>query len=296
MAALRYTGGGNGNGITDADELLAYLARCPLAFFDLPFTASYLPLLSPRRDDTLACFDAHAASPQIKLQIRSMSNSSGRPVSRAHVPLRRADLAAELSMGKPLWESSDEEAYAARSHESACAAALAGRFHTLCYRCAANESVGEAADPTCHYAVPYVRTREPGEPPSWSVRNVHIVCCFAAQMMRDADPETPGLRERVRAEAARLEKANARRGQPPQPAPAAPPPPPVAASVPPQSRQRVCAQCGAAGGSGGFKRCGGCRAVRYCDRVCQRAHWAVHKPLCSATSDTAVATPTPTSS
>lgn len=33
---------------------------------------------------------------------------------------------------------------------------------------------------------------------------------------------------------------------------------------------------------GAFKKCSGCKAVRYCSPECQRSAWKAHKPLCSA--------------
>ena len=46
-----------------------------------------------------------------------------------------------------------------------------------------------------------------------------------------------------------------------------------------------CANCG----STGALRCGSCKAVRYCDRSCQRAHWPTHKRECGAAVATAAA-------
>lgn len=42
--------------------------------------------------------------------------------------------------------------------------------------------------------------------------------------------------------------------------------------------RRKCAACGAAGR--GLRKCGRCRAVVYCDAVCQKAHWQAHKRSC----------------
>ncbi|XP_037068177.1 ankyrin repeat and MYND domain-containing protein 2-like [Pollicipes pollicipes] len=41
-------------------------------------------------------------------------------------------------------------------------------------------------------------------------------------------------------------------------------------------------QCWACGEEGAAKRCAACRAVQYCDRACQRAHWFTHKRFCAA--------------
>ncbi|KZP07580.1 hypothetical protein FIBSPDRAFT_1052900 [Athelia psychrophila] len=43
----------------------------------------------------------------------------------------------------------------------------------------------------------------------------------------------------------------------------------------------LCAQCGTgAGGSTTLSLCGVCKAVRYCGRACQAAHWKTHKKDC----------------
>lgn len=39
---------------------------------------------------------------------------------------------------------------------------------------------------------------------------------------------------------------------------------------------RVCANCG----KFTSKKCGKCGCAKYCDSVCQKANWSVHKPLC----------------
>ena len=55
---------------------------------------------------------------------------------------------------------------------------------------------------------------------------------------------------------------------------------PLAASAtasPKPSRDSAAPGCGA---TRGLKRCGGCRAVRYCSEACSRAHWREHKSEC----------------
>ncbi|KAJ3294154.1 hypothetical protein HDU79_011414 [Rhizoclosmatium sp. JEL0117] len=42
----------------------------------------------------------------------------------------------------------------------------------------------------------------------------------------------------------------------------------------------VCGHCGAADLT--LKKCGKCNAIAYCDSVCQKANWGVHKVLCGA--------------
>ena len=43
----------------------------------------------------------------------------------------------------------------------------------------------------------------------------------------------------------------------------------------------ACAHCAAGGAASDLLRCARCRAVAYCSRKCQRAHWKAHKPLCA---------------
>lgn len=60
MAQLPYTDGSNGNGIRDFEVLLRYFKRCPLAFYDKAFIASYSFLLKPEQERelrVLAVFD-----------------------------------------------------------------------------------------------------------------------------------------------------------------------------------------------------------------------------------------------
>jgi hypothetical protein len=45
MASLPYTDGSNGNGITNIDELIAYLYLCPTAYWNTRFLASYGSLI-----------------------------------------------------------------------------------------------------------------------------------------------------------------------------------------------------------------------------------------------------------
>jgi hypothetical protein len=45
MSYLPYTDGSNGNGIEDIVELLGYLKKYPLAFYDHSFMASYKDLI-----------------------------------------------------------------------------------------------------------------------------------------------------------------------------------------------------------------------------------------------------------
>ena len=50
--------------------------------------------------------------------------------------------------------------------------------------------------------------------------------------------------------------------------------------APPMSRCSNDA-CASPLGDGGKKTCGACRAVKYCGKACQKAHWKVHKPRCA---------------
>ncbi len=92
--------------------------------------------------------------------------------------------------------------------------------------------------------------------------------------------------------ASRLQAELGADGRPPPSAPSGALPPPLA--LPPSlaralPRLRVCSnpRCGNFGGQCEdalpFKQCGGCRAVRYCGKDCQGAHWReVHKSECKA--------------
>ena len=49
----------------------------------------------------------------------------------------------------------------------------------------------------------------------------------------------------------------------------------------PASNLRTCANCRREeSASLTLRDCAGCKALGYCDRRCQRAHWPTHKPLC----------------
>ena len=50
MSYLPYTDGSNGNGIGNIAELLVYLKKCPLAFYDCGFMASYKELFLKHQD------------------------------------------------------------------------------------------------------------------------------------------------------------------------------------------------------------------------------------------------------
>ena len=61
-ASLPYTDGRDGNGITDAQELLRYLERQPQRLFHDDFLKSYQLLLRSVRAETLALYDARSSS------------------------------------------------------------------------------------------------------------------------------------------------------------------------------------------------------------------------------------------
>ena len=64
MAELSYNPS-VGNGIADAGELLQHLASHPLAFYEVRFMDSYLPLLAPKADEALKLFDEAAQDPKL---------------------------------------------------------------------------------------------------------------------------------------------------------------------------------------------------------------------------------------
>ena len=82
-----------------------------------------------------------------------------------------------------------------------------------------------------------------------------------------------------------------------RPLPAAAPAPKPSAAPAPTGREDArgppaptCASCGttAAIRGGKLKRCTGCKAVSYCTRDCQVAHWAQHKLVCKQLEQAAV--------
>jgi splicing suppressor protein 51 len=67
------------------------------------------------------------------------------------------------------------------------------------------------------------------------------------------------------------------------------------------SEPQACASCSAANAS--LLRCGRCKSVQYCDKVCQKSHWKAHKQSCAqvpqghseSTSQTQTEQPSPAS-
>jgi hypothetical protein len=50
-----------------------------------------------------------------------------------------------------------------------------------------------------------------------------------------------------------------------------------------ESKPNICGHCDAVAETGNFKKCLGCRCVRYCSRKCQIRHWkAAHRTECAA--------------
>lgn len=45
-----------------------------------------------------------------------------------------------------------------------------------------------------------------------------------------------------------------------------------------EEQERICAKCGAARA---MSKCGSCMSVNYCNKECQKIHWAEHKQLCN---------------
>ena len=63
-------------------------------------------------------------------------------------------------------------------------------------------------------------------------------------------------------------------------APQTPAPPPTVAPPPPPPRaRRTCAAEGCTA-TRGLRRCGGCRAVKYCSLECAQRSWTAHRPEC----------------
>lgn len=146
------------------------------------------------------------------------------------------------------------------------ASSAAGRMYTLCPRCTALEQRGLPAVPLCkktalHAPGSSAAARAAGARLRLTADNMHVVCCFVAQAIRDDDPQLDA------AARASLDAAVARSQG--------------VAVV------RKCAACNkyepsVASAATKLRTCAGCRAVRYCSADCQHAHWPLHKAACRA--------------
>ena len=261
MAHLPYNDGINGAGLRTVEELLAYLRRWPLAFYDQPFMSSYVHFLKPEHEAcVLAIFDNEGSSEATLRRVAARSSHIELPLPLFHQVVRlRLSMLCRLEHVPARGE--DEETMPteqAVKHMFVLAtdAAAAGLPYILCLMCTAKENAGYAADPLCRGMAMQLRDSESCD--GWSEQNVMFVCCGAAQLLRGRKPDAS---ERI---AAKLERAKvavtaAFAGE----APAAG----LKCEAPACSAREPFA--------GAFKLCGKCRAVRYCCVVCQVRFTAV---------------------
>lgn len=105
MSSLPYTDGSNGNGITDADELLRFLEGSPLAMFDFNYMRSYLTLLAPRRQEVMECFERATAGRQLQRSLMRIGTRQGvRVRARSIIRQTRANLELLLELAQVLSE------------------------------------------------------------------------------------------------------------------------------------------------------------------------------------------------
>ena len=268
MAALPYTDGSDGNGITKAPELLAYLSASPQSFFDVPFMDSYLSLLAKHSDTALSIYDDKTASPELHAELAQwLCSISDRTPAPAFILIRRRLLRVSLEIKKPIASrNTDPVEWAAQEVLfQAEAAARAGHAYALCASCDAMEACGYAADAGCQRMTMTVKGGKPSDGSRICFRegHVHHICCGEAQIIRDADPFTS---------ASRTAKLAAWK----------------AWKVDGQPLGKECKVCELPSCNArevyrkAFKRCGRCGLASYCCPVHAKQDWKRHKasPTC----------------
>ena len=255
MAQLPYTDGANGCGYTDADELLRYFRRRPLALYDHAVTDSYAALLAaPEREaQLLAVFDAEGSSAAVlrEVDLRMPHDPSRRmAVHNAYTRLRlrwKLELQRE---GLPLDPPDDAQHCCSELMFMINNAAAVGRTYTLCIECTAAENAGHATDQLCARPAATQREHDGG----WTTDNLMLVCCAAAQCLRDRKPDaSERMVRKLEVGKAAIHADAAQRALL-------------------QSNGRLCDSpaCGRREPfAAAFKACSRCRAAHYCCPACQ---------------------------
>ena len=258
MAHLPYNGGIHGAGLRTVEELLVYLRRWPLAFYDQPFMASYEHFLKPEHEAcVLDIFDNEGSSEATLRLVAERSSHVELPLPVFHKVVRlRMSMLCRLEH-KPAHDENNMPTEAVECmFVLAKDAAAAGLPYILCLMCTAKQNAGYAADPLCRGVAMQLRDSESCD--GWSKQNVMLVCCGAAQLLRGRKPDAS---ERI---AAKLERAKVA-------VTAA-----VAGEAPAAGLKCEAPACSAREPfAGAFKLCGKCRAVRYYCVVCQVRFTAV---------------------
>ena len=189
MAQLPYTDGSNGNGIRDFEVLLRYFKRCPLAFYDKAFIASYSFLLKPeqeREPRVLAVFDNEGSSAET-LQFVKETLQRGSPPAQVVNKLVRFDLRAVFQMHRISPLLGEDREVVAKLFILRHDAAAASLPYVLCVGCTAAESAGHAPQPLCEE--PAAQLVDAAEGWRGGAANTLSVSCAVAQCLRGRKPE-----------------------------------------------------------------------------------------------------------
>jgi hypothetical protein len=194
-------------GLTDTAELLSFLRRVPLAFYNSAYMDSYLSLLRPVQDEVLAIFDAQP--PTLLDDLPKPLNPEGRVKwDLENLTLkfdRRLDLAVSYLTGVPICpggcpHSQIQDQLHGRTWESKMAvlqswAAKDNRNYLFCPNCSALESAGLRKDgrfvgqtSNCRSACVALKDATPDSDGryDWGAENLLLGCCCCAQRMHDS--------------------------------------------------------------------------------------------------------------
>jgi hypothetical protein len=190
----------NGNNLTSAAHLLAYIAEHPLALFDKKYITSYMPLLAAHRAAVLDLFGKVALTATPKLE------TLGFPF--AHVFVRHMELDAELQLASEgTFNPTHLDLELINITELGRRAAERGDWYSLCPGCDGLEENGLQPDPTCCAMSSCVKNKYRNSDDAWGDDAVQLVCCFANQVARNCNLDDPAVMQMIRDAAARARAA-----------------------------------------------------------------------------------------